>query len=79
MEPVDEYLESSYAPTSRAGCRGCKEKIEKGLLRLSLITDFGDGNMLLQHHFHVECFKLKKSLIGTVTEKKIEGIDELSK
>ena len=29
-----EYLEASYAPTGRAKCKGCKDNIAEGYLRI---------------------------------------------
>ncbi len=31
----DEYFEVMHSPSSRAACKVCKEKIEKGVLRIS--------------------------------------------
>lgn len=38
----EHTMEAAYAPTSRASCKGCGEKIEKGTLRLTNILDAFD-------------------------------------
>ncbi len=48
------------APSGRAKCRGCQQKIEKGDLRFgeAIPNPFGDGETL--HYYHPRCAALKR-------------------
>jgi len=37
---MDPYFESSYAKLGTSSCKKCKEKIEKGALRLAKVSHF---------------------------------------
>jgi len=53
---ADNFLyQINYASTSRATCRFCKKKINKGELRVTRFDEnnpFGDGDLI--HHFHAD-------------------------
>ncbi|XP_037299289.1 poly [ADP-ribose] polymerase [Manduca sexta] len=52
--------QAEYAKTGRASCKGCKEKIEQGSLRLAVMVQsaFFDGKQ--PNWFHENCFFLKQ-------------------
>jgi hypothetical protein len=70
------------ASSGRAKCRGCGQKIEKGILRFGekLDNSFADGD--LTHWFHLECaaFKRPESLLETLDarEEPLDGQEQLS-
>lgn len=47
-------MEAKYAPTGRATCKRCENKIEKGELRLTNIAD--EDHFRSEMHYHVDCF-----------------------
>lgn len=53
----EAWMEAKYAPTGRASCKGCQNKIEKGGLRLTNIED--EDHFHSEMHYHVGCFRLK--------------------
>ena len=59
------------ASSGRSKCRGCGEKIEKGVLRFGeeLENPFADG--MMTHWFHLDCaaFKRPEPLLETLTER----------
>merc|ERR1719203_2512572 len=64
---------AEYAKSGRAGCKGCKGKIEQGSLRLGTITA-GPGDYDMTAWRHLECQKKPKNL-SSVDE--IEGLATL--
>ena len=65
------------ASSGRAKCRGCGERIEKGVLRFGeeLENPFADG--MMTHWFHLDCaaFKRPEPLLETLTQR-TEPLDE---
>ena len=55
MKKIEKSSEVSIAPTSRATCRICKTKIEKGDIRYSIVT--GELNNYISYHHHIICIK----------------------
>jgi hypothetical protein len=55
IDKGDAFMEAAYAPSGRAMCRGCNEKIEKGVLRLTNTVD-ADHFFHKEMHYHAECF-----------------------
>ncbi|XP_075970335.1 poly-(ADP-ribose) polymerase [Anticarsia gemmatalis] len=64
---TDLPFQAEYAKTGRASCKGCKQKIEQGTLRLAIMVQsaFFDGKQPNWHH--EECF-FKKKHPTTVTD-----------
>lgn len=64
---MDEFIETGYAPSNRATCRGCRTRIEKDTVRLGecTVSDHFNGRLW----FHLDCFKLKP-LFSTIDPKK---------
>ena len=50
---------SQYAPSGRASCKKCKEKIEKGDIRMTASKP-GNGDFLMDMHYHPACFPIPK-------------------
>jgi len=69
------------ASSGRSKCRGCGEKIEKGVLRFGeeLENPFADG--MMTHWFHLDCgaFKRPEPLLETLEgrEDRLDGEDSL--
>eukprot|EP00808_Paulinella_micropora_P002282 g32781.t1 len=65
-----------YAKSSKAACRGCKQKIHKGMLRIG--TDFyGEGDFTVNNWRHYKCHGAGHfSLLQD--EKEIKGYDALT-
>jgi hypothetical protein len=57
-----------YSKSSRAGCRGCREKIEKGVIRIGIPSSFSRGDrqeIQTYQYYHPNCLfpdQLKKYL-----------------
>merc|ERR1719203_1534440 len=64
---------AEYAKSGRAGCKGCKGKIEQGSLRLGTITA-GPGDYDMTAWRHPECQKKPKNLSSA---NEIEGLAAL--
>mmetsp|Transcript_63715 Transcript_63715/g.113045 ORF Transcript_63715/g.113045 Transcript_63715/m.113045 type:complete len:145 (+) Transcript_63715:77-511(+) len=70
----------SYAPTNRATCKGaCKQKIEKGAIRLGTELDIGGNTSMVYRN--LKCVTIKQ--IQNMKEKeggldKLEGFAELT-
>ncbi|CAB3243872.1 unnamed protein product [Arctia plantaginis] len=64
---TDLPYQAEYAKTGRAGCKGCKQKIDQGALRLAIMVQsaFFDGKQPNWHH--EECF-FKKQRPTTVAD-----------
>ena len=56
MASEDLPFRAEYAKSNRAGCKKCKEKIDKGVLRLAVMVQspMFDGKTPNWHH--VKCF-----------------------
>jgi ankyrin repeat protein len=58
-EPDDDQSNDNdkieVSPSNRATCKGCKKKIDKGILRFAFETEFESYN-----YFHLECAAKKK-------------------
>jgi hypothetical protein len=69
-EPPREHV-IEPAASARAKCRGCGERIEKGVLRFGerLENPFAEGEMT--HWFHLDCaaFKRPEPLLQTLTRR----------
>ncbi|XP_019618728.1 PREDICTED: poly [ADP-ribose] polymerase 1-like isoform X2 [Branchiostoma belcheri] len=80
--PGVQVFSVEYAKSNRSACRGCSEKIDKGLVRISKKVDEGDqwGPKDLWHH--VDCFVEKREELGFTTDMApsvIQGYKKLSK
>ncbi|GFS87919.1 DNA ligase 3 [Nephila pilipes] len=66
------------AKRGTAGCKECKQKIEKGLVRIAKIipNPFTDSGGEMKQWFHVKCIFVKLSR-ARATTKKIESTDDL--
>jgi len=64
-----EYLQASYAPTGRAKCKGCKDTISEGYLRIGEILD--DDHFNAKKWYHWDCYKLKPRFKVINPEKQI--------
>jgi len=58
-----------YAKSSRAKCRKCEEKIEKGVIRISKLMEPEEKKFAAQvpHWHHVECFLLRREELEAET------------
>ncbi|CAK5033987.1 unnamed protein product [Meloidogyne enterolobii] len=76
LESKEAPYGAEYAKSGRATCKGCKEPIEKGALRMSVRfqSKFFDGFQDNWHHF--ECF-WKKARKNDINEVSIRGLDWL--
>ncbi|KAL7079628.1 hypothetical protein ACQ4LE_001093 [Meloidogyne hapla] len=76
LEAKEAPYGAEYAKSGRATCKGCKETIEKGTLRMSVRfqSKFFDGFQDNWHHF--ECF-WKKARKNDINEVSIRGLDWL--
>ncbi len=74
---MDEYIETSYAPTGRAACRSCRAKIEKGEVRLGEIMEEDHFNS--RHYYHLACFQLKPLFRNIDPRRQIYKMDQLDK
>lgn len=72
---MDEYIETGYAPTGRATCRGCRSNILKGEVRLGEIMESDHFNS--RHYYHVACFKLKPLFRNIEPQRQIYKLDQL--
>ncbi|EAS07069.1 poly polymerase and DNA-ligase Zn-finger region family protein (macronuclear) [Tetrahymena thermophila SB210] len=70
-------LKFDYASSSRAGCKGCKMKIQKNELRIGLETLF-QGEHTTTSWRHLECFSLGRKY-KDIDPKEIEGYYDLKK
>ena len=73
---MDEYLEATYAPTGRAVCRQCKNKIEKGEIRMGLCMD--DDHFRSHLYYHLTCFTLRPLFKDIDPTRQIYKFDDLS-
>mmetsp|Transcript_34957 Transcript_34957/g.84593 ORF Transcript_34957/g.84593 Transcript_34957/m.84593 type:complete len:683 (+) Transcript_34957:164-2212(+) len=58
----DPYL-VTHAPTGKASCKTCNTKIEKGALKVIVVSQ-GFGDYTMEKGFHSTCFKLPRKLIS---------------
>lgn len=67
-----------YAKRGTAACKKCKQKIEKGLLRLGKIVPnpFSDGGGDMKQWFHLPCM-FETFVRARATTKKIEDPSDL--
>jgi hypothetical protein len=72
---MDEYIETGYAPSGRATCRGCRSKIENREVRLGEIMESDHFNS--RHYYHVVCFKLKPLFRNIDPKRQIYKLDQL--
>ena len=72
---TDFYVEADLAKTGRSTCRGCKQTIDKGALRIadSYVEDH------FQNHpwHHAECLTKLSKRHADLEVEKIRGYDEL--
>ena len=73
---MNEYLEATYAPTGRAGCRQCKEKIGQGEIRLGVCFD--DDHFSSHKYYHMACFNLRPLFKDIDPRTQIYKFSELS-
>ena len=52
-----------HAPTSKATCKTCKTKIEKGSLKIVVVSQ-GMGDYTMERGFHSTCFKIPRKLVS---------------
>lgn len=73
---MNEYLESSYAPTGRAACKKCKDKIEKDSIRMGILMD--SDHFSAKNWYHLDCFTLRPLFKNIDPKKQIYKIDTLN-
>jgi DNA ligase-3 len=64
-----------YAPTARAACKKCKEKIELGALRIAKLANNPFGEGFMKSWYHPKCL-FDVFLSQRATTKKIDDLDE---
>lgn len=73
---------AEYSKSGRAGCRGCREKIEKGAVRIGIPSTFSRGNgqeIQTYQYYHPRCLlpgQTRKYLDALITQ--IIPLSELS-
>ena len=73
----NEYIEASYAPSGRAKCRGCKDTIEQGGLRVGQIME--DDHFNARYYYHLKCFKLQPRFKTIDPEPQIYKLNDLER
>lgn len=53
---TDLTYEAGYAKTRNAACKGCKEKIDQGTIRIAIKVQSGYGDYQILAWHHEECF-----------------------
>ena len=54
----DLPFRAEYAKSGKSSCKECKEKIEKGELRLAIMVPFKSGEKI-PNWYHLKCFFIK--------------------
>jgi len=70
--PISGYV-LELAKSGRASCKGCKEKIAKGGLRIGTESDNGEYTMCSWRHASATCFKIPKKKYNKSLDAFIEG------
>ena len=71
------FVKVEIAPSNRSECRGCKTKIDKGLIRIGMCFDDGITRSYPWHH--LKCFYLSKAYLDSKFEPAdIKGFYDLS-
>jgi ankyrin repeat protein len=68
LETYGDEDKIEISPSARAACKGCKQKIDKGILRFAYTNDF-----FQQNYFHLECATKKHGERLKASIKKFEG------
>ena len=63
--PIVGYVLEN-AKTGRSSCKGCKEKIPKGALRVGTESDNGEYTMCSWRCANAACFKIPKRIIKKI-------------
>ncbi|GAB0091469.1 Poly [Sergentomyia squamirostris] len=66
---MDLPYQSEYAKSGRAACKGCKEKIDKGELRIAVMVQsaFHDGKQPNWHHSSCFFMKQRPAAVGDIS------------
>lgn len=74
---MNEYIEAGYAPTGRASCKGCKQKIVKESVRIGLCMN--DDHFNGRYWYHLNCFDLKPRFKYIDPKQQIYNLENLEK
>lgn len=72
---MDEYIQTSYAPTDRATCKSCKHKIDKAEVRMGYLMD--SDHFSGKSWYHLACFTLRPLFKDLKPEEQIYKLEEL--